>query len=106
VRGQAGQKGVPRNETATSEVAKDKEVEGTDAEVGEATYLVKRVHGAERNMEDVRSQSGQDGAGRGRAIPRASEDTDMEVGIMECSNAREHGKQRKGGKRVMGSSKD
>jgi hypothetical protein len=40
------------------------------------------------------------------AIPRASEDTDMEVEIMVCSNAREHGKQRKGGKRMMGSSKD
>jgi hypothetical protein len=39
-------------------------------------------------------------------IPRALEDTDMEVGIMECSNAREHGKQRKDGKRVMGSLKD
>jgi hypothetical protein len=37
---------------------------------------------------------------------RASEDTDMEVGIMECSNMREHGKRRNGGKRVMGSSKD
>jgi hypothetical protein len=37
---------------------------------------------------------------------RASEDTDMEVGIMECSDTREHDKRRNGGKRVMGSSKD
>jgi hypothetical protein len=103
VRGQAGQEGVPRNGTVASEVAKDKEVEGTDAEVGEATYPVERVHGAERNTEGVRGQAGQDNAGRGMAIPRASEDTDMEVGIMECSNTREHGKRRKGGKHVMGS---
>jgi hypothetical protein len=46
-RGQAGQKGVPRNGTATSEVAKDKEAEGTNTEVGEAAYLVERVHGAD-----------------------------------------------------------
>jgi hypothetical protein len=56
-------------------------VERTDAEVGEASYLVERVHGAERNTEDMRGQSGQDGAGQGMARPRASEDTDVEVGV-------------------------
>jgi hypothetical protein len=53
VRGQAGQEGVPPNGTTTSEVAKDEEAEGTDAEVGEAAYLVERVHRAEWNTEDV-----------------------------------------------------
>jgi hypothetical protein len=54
------------------EVAKEKEAEGTDAEVGETAYLVERVHGAERNTKDMRGQLGQEGAGRGMAIPRAS----------------------------------
>jgi hypothetical protein len=89
-----------------SEVTENSEVKSTDAEVEEATYLVERVHGAERETEGVRGQAGQDRARRGMAIPRASENTDMEVGIMECSNSREHGKRTKGGTRVMGSSKD
>jgi hypothetical protein len=63
---------------------------------------------SERETEGVRGQAGQDSAGRGMAIPRASEDTDMEVGIMECSNEGtvENGKRRNGRKRVMGSLKD
>ena len=47
VRGQAGQQGVPRGETETSEVAEDTEAESTDTDVGVAKYLFKRVHGAE-----------------------------------------------------------
>ena len=38
---------VPRDEAATSEVAEDTEAESTDVDVGEATYLVERVCGAE-----------------------------------------------------------
>ena len=45
--GQAGQEGVPRDEAATSEAAEDTQAESTDADVGEATYLVERVRGAE-----------------------------------------------------------
>jgi hypothetical protein len=56
-------------------------VKSTDTEVEEATYLVERVHGAERNMEGVRGQAGQDSVGRGMATLRASEDTDAEVGV-------------------------
>jgi hypothetical protein len=81
VRGQAGQEGVPRNGMAASEVAENSEVKSTDAEVGEATYPVESVHGAERNTEGVQGQAGQDSAGRGMATPRASEDTDAEVGV-------------------------
>jgi hypothetical protein len=62
VRGQAGQEGVPRNGTAASEVAENSEVKSTDKEVGEATYPVERVHGAERETEGVRGQAGQDSA--------------------------------------------
>ena len=45
--GQEGQERVPRDGMATSEVAEDTEVESTDADVGEATYLVERVREAE-----------------------------------------------------------
>ena len=45
--GQAGQEGVPRDEAATSEAVEDTEAESTDADVGEATYLVERVREAE-----------------------------------------------------------
>jgi hypothetical protein len=81
VRGQAGQEGVPWNGTAALEVAENSEVKSTDAKVGEATYPVEKVHGAEREMEGVRGQAGQNSAGRGMVIPRASEDTDAEVEV-------------------------
>ena len=46
--GQAGQEGVPRGETATSEVVEDTEAEITDTDNGEAKYLSERVDRAER----------------------------------------------------------
>ena len=52
--GQEGQERVPRDGMATSEVAEDTEVESTDADVGEATYLVDKVHGAERSTRRCR----------------------------------------------------
>ena len=56
--------------------------------------------------EGMQGHVGQKGVSRGKVVMRASKDTDIEVGMMVCSTAREHDKQRKGGKCVMGSSKD
>ena len=56
--------------------------------------------------EDMRGQLGQEGAGQDEAVTRATKGTDTKVGVMAHSTAREHGKQRKGGKHVMVSSKD
>ena len=47
--GQAGQEGVPWDETTTSEVVEDIEAKSTDTNVGEETYLVEGVRGAERS---------------------------------------------------------
>ena len=50
-------------------------------------------------------ERGQDGKPESEEAT-ATKDTDTKVGMMVCSTAREHGKLRKGGKCVMGSSKD
>ena len=46
--GQAGEEGVPWDGAATSEVPEDTEAESTNTDVGEQTYLVEGVCGAER----------------------------------------------------------
>ena len=81
----------------------DGESEGWCAE-NNGVHTGKRKRGG--FPEGMRGHAGQKGASRGEAVTRASKDTDTEVGMMVCSTAREHGKQWKGGKRVMGSSKD
>ena len=63
----------------------------------------KRKHGV---PEDMRGQSGQEGAGRDEAVTRATKGTDTEVGVMARSTAREHDEQGESEKRVMGSSND
>jgi hypothetical protein len=101
VRGQAGQDSAGRG-MATPRASED-----TDAEVGvtareghETEHALRPTEGQVTSMhsEEWRRVTDDDGW--------ASEDTDMEVGIMECSNTREHSKRRNGGKCVMGSSKD
>ena len=47
--GRAGREGVPRDETATPEVAEDTEAESTNTDVRETKYHSERVHGAERS---------------------------------------------------------
>ena len=47
--GHRGNKGVPQDEAARSEAMEDTEAESTEADVREATYLVKKVRGAERS---------------------------------------------------------
>ena len=51
VRGPVGREGVPWDEAATSEVVEGTEVESTDMDVGEATYLFERVRRAERSTK-------------------------------------------------------
>ena len=52
--GQAGREGVPRDDAVTSEVAEEAEAESTNTDVGEATYLSGKVHGAERSTRRAR----------------------------------------------------
>ena len=49
--GQSGNKGDPRYEAATSEATEDTKAESTEADIGEAVYLVERIRSAERNKE-------------------------------------------------------
>ena len=55
--GQAGRSGntwVPQDDMITSEAAEDTQVESTDADVGESTYLTQRVRRVEWNEERVK----------------------------------------------------
>ena len=95
---------VESGTTTDARCGKDEE---TNTEVGSMADERHRVTDDDGWVKPSRGKRGtKEGAGRDKAVTRATKDTDTEVGVMARSTAREHDEQGESGKRVMSSSKD